>query len=394
MPKTPRKKGLTKSKTYSRKEDNPIKLVVGLAIVLTIGFLTVQSLNSSQPTKETAGVETQANLGKAARFDSSYVNTKLTYAQNQTLCRTKTVETWVQLPVGNTWGISRLVSFNPTWTGGDHYQLIISSQRKVVYYTRLSNNELVPALSSTTTLEPGKWYHIATGFRFGPNIPTAQQGVYMYINGKLENFIHVSKTPYQCPASPSLQIGHWGETGTVLLDELRLSDSVRYMKDFVPSSTPFVSDSNTLGLWHFDGNTQDASGKYKSSTNEGTISYLESSAGNIDSTITQVPYSSPTPTIAPNPVPIDIEIPNKNGVLSAFGTIKLTAHVHDVIGYRKKILISDKTKNTVLKTCDIAPCTVYWNPSKGTHLVQVDVNYIEINSRYSSASKSITVTRP
>lgn len=39
-------------------------------------------------------------------------------------------------------------------------------------------------------------------------------------------------------------------------DELRISDTVRYMGDFVPSKTPFTYDEHTKALFHFDGSVE------------------------------------------------------------------------------------------------------------------------------------------
>jgi hypothetical protein len=36
------------------------------------------------------------------------------------------------------------------------------------------------------------------------------------------------------------------------IDEIRISDVVRYPSSFVPSGVPFSADANTLGLYHFD----------------------------------------------------------------------------------------------------------------------------------------------
>jgi hypothetical protein len=38
------------------------------------------------------------------------------------------------------------------------------------------------------------------------------------------------------------------------MDELRISDTVRYDGVFTPPTSPFASDESTLALFHFDGN--------------------------------------------------------------------------------------------------------------------------------------------
>jgi hypothetical protein len=55
-----------------------------------------------------------------------------------------------------------------------------------------------------------------------------------------------------------------------IIDEVRVSNLVRYTTSFTPSSGPFVTDSNTVGLWHLDegsgATTADASGHANTGT--------------------------------------------------------------------------------------------------------------------------------
>lgn len=48
------------------------------------------------------------------------------------------------------------------------------------------------------------------------------------------------------------------------IDEVRISDTVRYTEEFSPPTVPFIPDNNTIALWHFDEGTgtvtRDASG--------------------------------------------------------------------------------------------------------------------------------------
>jgi len=45
-----------------------------------------------------------------------------------------------------------------------------------------------------------------------------------------------------------------GTGGTVYVDELRISTVARYTSNFVPQTTPFVPDEDTVLLMHFEGN--------------------------------------------------------------------------------------------------------------------------------------------
>lgn len=59
------------------------------------------------------------------------------------------------------------------------------------------------------------------------------------------------RTGYVCDeVAEQIRIGPCDGT----LDELRISDIVRYDDHFTPAQTPFASDEHTLALFHFDGN--------------------------------------------------------------------------------------------------------------------------------------------
>ena len=55
------------------------------------------------------------------------------------------------------------------------------------------------------------------------------------------------------------------------IDEVRISDVVRYTSDFVPSSEPFSPDANTLGLWHFDEGAGQIAADVSTPANDGTL---------------------------------------------------------------------------------------------------------------------------
>jgi hypothetical protein len=48
-------------------------------------------------------------------------------------------------------------------------------------------------------------------------------------------------------------------SGGIYWDEIRISNTQRYTSDFTPSTSAFVSDENTLALFHFDNNLIDSS---------------------------------------------------------------------------------------------------------------------------------------
>ena len=75
---------------------------------------------------------------------------------------------------------------------------------------------------------------------------------HLYIDGAFQGF-----GPAALGESPSgqLTVGCWGNQGRHLvgiIDELRLSSTVRYDDDFEPPSAAFEVDEDTWQLWHFD----------------------------------------------------------------------------------------------------------------------------------------------
>jgi hypothetical protein len=72
---------------------------------------------------------------------------------------------------------------------------------------------------------------------------------------------------------PWLRIGGLGGypyfDGTI--DEVRISDVVRYSGDFQPWSAAFSADANTVGLWHFDEGMGQTVADDSASGNDGTL---------------------------------------------------------------------------------------------------------------------------
>lgn len=105
-----------------------------------------------------------------------------------------------------------------------------------------------PLLTSTTTVSNGSWYHLA--------IVRSGTSWKMFINGVLE----ASQTSSVSldTTNKTFYIGQsgTGSNDTALnghIDEFRISNSSRYSSNFVPQTTQFSVDANTVSLLHFDG---------------------------------------------------------------------------------------------------------------------------------------------
>jgi len=110
-------------------------------------------------------------------------------------------------------------------------------------------------------LTPGKWSHVAGSYNGSV--------IRVFVDGELRSkkTIDVAEaTDYDGP----LRIGASSYNdifrfqGTI--DEVRLSSTGRYVQSFTPPKEPFVVDTDTVALWHFDegqgGKTADAAGTH------------------------------------------------------------------------------------------------------------------------------------
>jgi hypothetical protein len=96
--------------------------------------------------------------------------------------------------------------------------------------------------NSTSTYSADTWYHIAFTFD-GSNTK-------LYFDGTLEN-TYANTFPWDAANALWIcQADTYGEHFPGYLDEIRISDTVRYSDDFTPQTTEFTDDSNTRLLIH------------------------------------------------------------------------------------------------------------------------------------------------
>lgn len=157
-------------------------------------------------------------------------------------------------------------------------------------------------VGSNSYITPQQWYHFA--------VTKNNQFLKLYLNGVLEGTRDISARPLVNGG----EIVLFGASGNFYgidnpankldgqLDEIRISNNVRYAQDFTPPSAPFISDSNTTALYHFDENVLDASGNGYDGTIVGGTTFIPSTIGSTI-TPTPTPTSSITPTPPPNNLP-------------------------------------------------------------------------------------------
>ena len=126
-----------------------------------------------------------------------------------------------------------------------------------------------------TVIQPNTWYHFAA-IKDGSTLR-------LFVNGRWNG-------SYQMDSAPR-PLGIFfmgaGQYNSVVndylegeIDEIRVSSTVRYNADFIPPSTPFVADANTIALYHFDADVLDYSGNSHNGTvingNQNKLAYANS----------------------------------------------------------------------------------------------------------------------
>jgi hypothetical protein len=164
------------------------------------------------------------------------------------LVANSTWEAWIRLPQNPTVAPGlRPVVFR--WGGNSHGLDIdvTSGQAAVSMYS--CPHTCPSAYSPVGSLQSGQWHHVA--MVFGPGASPAGE---VYIDGQLAAWCG----PQLCVPQAGWEtvLGAAGFIGYTNffqgdIDELRISNVVRYAGPFVPQHR-FTPDANTVGLWHFD----------------------------------------------------------------------------------------------------------------------------------------------
>lgn len=167
-----------------------------------------------------------------------------------------TVEAWVKLDASAGTGEYILISLDRS----DYWRLSIDNNKILWATAAIDGGTVIDDMYGGSNVSKGTWIHVAA--TYDPATGTKK----IYYNGTLDG----TSTPYS--ASTTLGIGstryafigvgseassYNGPTGPVSyffgeIDELRISDNVRYSSNFTPSSTPFIADANTSALYQFD----------------------------------------------------------------------------------------------------------------------------------------------
>ena len=197
-----------------------------------------------------------------------------------------TVEAWVQPAANNEDGLLIIqANDNSGWS------LEMNNGRLSFW---IATNQGWQSNQHSTILQAGEWYHVAATYGSGT--------IRTFVNGISSAATSVG-TPSQ---GPSLRLG--GLTGysyfNGLIDEVRVSNLVRYTGNFTLPEAPFVTDAGTMVLWHFD----EGSGQVVTDVSALANNAWLGSSSTADSAdpvwVTGYPFPAGVPTSTPTNTPL------------------------------------------------------------------------------------------
>ncbi len=278
-------------------------------------WVEVTSKNPSQSGNTGAGnpvlgVNTN-NFGKAVNIPNGENYITVSKPKNLSPQRPMTIESWVFLP-------KNIINYTPLIIK-DGGTLIAPSNQKIDGYSMFNltfsngytNNQftkqfITALVDSNLKLEADASYNLTeSSLNTWHHLATVYDGksISFYIDGnkvQSKNLVQ-NKTVngYFDNDDYPLYFGDKNNAKGFMLDEVRISQGVRYTDNFTPSSQPFTPDSSTLALWHFDGDLKDASSNGNDGVATGQISFVDFVTSS--PTINPTPTSQPTPTATPIP---------------------------------------------------------------------------------------------
>lgn len=180
-----------------------------------------------------------------------------------------TIEWWMKADIdenlsplcssaGNAWMDGNILFDRDLFVDGEHGDYGISLTQGTIAFG-VSHGALSSTLCGTMPVADQKWHHIAVTRRSIDGL------LRIFVDGKLDQESigpvgDISYRPGRSSTSPDqepyLVIGaRKSDQGLAFqgwLDEIRISNILRYEAPFQPPKAPFITDGNTMALYHFD----------------------------------------------------------------------------------------------------------------------------------------------
>lgn len=216
-------------------------------------------------------------------------------------------------------------------------------------FSALKNNQnyITVGGSSSVSIPPDKWSHIAlSSFSTGDlcNLQLFIDGTQVGSTQQYTSGCNIStNNPLQLLIAkpPDGMGGISGYFYTGLVDEIRISNSIRYQSNFTPPDQPFSNDTNTLALYHFNTPpecdattgkcyTPDSSSYGNKGEISGAVQFVPSTISPPSSVspttyptivITKVLTPTPTPTLPPQTKTLTLSISSSTDDVNQDGNI-------------------------------------------------------------------------
>jgi len=173
-----------------------------------------------------------------------------------------TVECWFY-PNAPFKGEQQLVAHN-NWDTGTGYVLMINDSGKLVFRIHTANG--VRQAVGTTNISTNVWHHALGTYD--------RVTVRVFLDGQMEGTYSTTEAIVDCTNPLRFGIGayvlnyFWFDG---VIDEVRISRIARYSASFSVPTGPYTTDSNTVGLWHFDEGTGTTTADASGNGNNGTL---------------------------------------------------------------------------------------------------------------------------
>lgn len=167
-----------------------------------------------------------------------------------------TVEAWINVTRYSHQSVNYFLSKYPNWGF-----FISNTGTLVVLY---GASTAITAANAFSASDLDKWVHVAFAYD-GSTTKIFKDGVELSTTGTFTGSIDTTSNLYA-----GFRSDVWFFDG--LIDEIRISDNVRYTGSFTVPNAPFVTDANTSGLWHFDDGSGLTVADSSTNSNDGTVS--------------------------------------------------------------------------------------------------------------------------
>ncbi len=200
-----------------------------------------------------ASLQTKAQVpGQALSYDGVDDYTTMPAGIVQNVTGSFTIETWIYWRGGST-NFPRILDFG---TDGNNWIALVPAIPFGATPPRFAVNiaGTIQNIDGVAALATNTWIHLAVVLdAAGPLGGQAR----LYVNGNLDasidGFTHrlsaLGATPTNWLGGTSFFAGQYYNG---IIDELRISDNIRYTANFTPPTTAFTDDANTVALYRFE----------------------------------------------------------------------------------------------------------------------------------------------